>query len=223
MRKTTRLDARFAILVLTISICVPALASETLLFEDFDDGVADFFAPTDPTWQVENGMYRCDLTGVDRFSLARAGDYQWTDYVVECDVRVEGSLNNVLAFRIRDDWDFYDINIIAAPFNAVVLSKRIDNSDVWHVAVPYDNVVGDWHHIRVAVVDDVIDVSIDGRSVINHRDSLNPYRTGGIAPVGYCGNAINFQTAWFDNVVVYTIEPIATDQDSWDGVKALFR
>ena len=212
------------LIALLVLIPFPSTASaEILLWEDFEDGVADGFVEIDPYWSVLDGAYRCYVYGANTFTLSAAGDGTWSDYSVDCDIRASGSINQVVAFRLQDRHNFYDLNLRADPYNDVVLSKVVGGSDAWNRFAPLPNTIGEWHHLHVSCEGNRIKVGIDGESLFDHYDETNPYLVGGIAVAGYAGGSIPLQIAWYDNVLVEGVAPIATSESSWDHVKSLYR
>ena len=203
---------------------LPALTQgQTLLFEDFNDGVADAFSPLDSCWSVESGQAVCNTTGFDHFSIAVAGDFSWTNYAVECDILVQGSLNQVVIFRYQDPDNFYDINVRGEPYNDVIFTKVVNGSTSWNHSWPFSNSIGEWHHIRIGAVIDRFDFEVDGHYIGAITDLNNPYLSGGMALVGYTGGVVHWQIACFDNVNVYMQGVVATENATWSEVKALFR
>lgn len=198
-------------------------ADAVLLQEDFDDGVADGFTVLDPIWTVVDGTYLCRIEGASQFSLSSAGDHSWGDYRVRCDLKVSGSLNQVLVFRLQDRYNFYDVNLRGYPFDDVVLTKVVQGRDTWHASAYAANSIGYWHTLAVEVEQNRIGIEVDGVPLIEHVDDTDPYLTGGIAVCGYAGGEITWQNARFDNVIVEKTDAVATDETRWDQLKALYR
>jgi hypothetical protein len=112
---TKNISAYFACLMAVVFLLFPSvMLADFLLVEDFNDNVADDFVPVSTGWEVVDGVYRCDAIDFGGFFLSMAGDCSWGNYSVDCDIKVEGSINQVLAFRVQDANNFYDINLRGA-------------------------------------------------------------------------------------------------------------
>lgn len=211
--------------VLAVIPVADALADGDLLLADFDDGTSGAFAPRDDCWSVADGEYVCSATGYQYYSQTVARARKWEDYVFECDLTVEGSVNHMVFMRYQNPAKFYEVNVRGAPYNDVLIMKWAGRSQNYLTSAPCYNTAGEPHHYRIRLVGNRITVSFDGTQVLDYEDTTNPYLYGGVALVGYTGGAIQWVTAHFDNVVVSTAEKaaVATDQCSWDEVKSLFR
>lgn len=214
--------------------CIPAIffalvssnsLGQMLLFEDFEDGVADAFTPLDGNWRVTEGVYECrsENDGFDYFSISIGGASDLTDYSAECDVRVLGSVNQVLGFRFQDPANFYDLNVRGEPYHDVVFSKVVNGSNFFSRSWPFVNSIGESHHISIHAVGSQFSFEVDGRFIGQSKDDHDPFLTGGIALIGFTGGIVGWQTAYFDNVAVYATDVVANELSSWSNVKVLFR
>jgi hypothetical protein len=197
-------------------------ADEVLLFEDFEDGVADEVEPQDDLWEVVEGVYHCHATGYNYYSKSLAGSEAWTDYVFECDIRVEGSISQMVFVRLQDLGNFYEINVRGDPYNDVLLFKWIDGIQHFLHSAPFANQTGTWKHYTIRAIGHEITVEFDGNELLSYTDQADPFLSGRISLVCHTGGEIQWQDAYFDNVLVY-VPVIDMETSSWGAVKSLYR
>jgi hypothetical protein len=189
--------------VVVIEIAAPAF----LLAEDFEDGVADDFTPLSGSWQVVDGVYNGYVQGYDVSVVSAAGESWWSDYRLEADIKVSGSLNHVVAFRLQDASNYYFFNVRPAPWSDAHL-HRVENGIRHDLAtVSYSSQVDLWHHVMIEVGGPLIRCSFDGDQLFEYWDDDSPNLNGKIGLVAHAGGNIQYQNAYFDNVVVAPIVP----------------
>ncbi|MFN8178788.1 MAG: hypothetical protein U0167_12740 [bacterium] len=207
--------------------------AQTLLLENFDDGVADEFTVTSPPWKVQDtlgssdarsGVYHSRVDGFEVSAVSVAGASDWTDYQLDLDLLVLGSVNQVVRFRIQDDSNFLQFNVRSAPYDDVFLERVENGQHVVLAQVPgFVNQIGVWHHITVSVTGNFIVAKYDGQIVASAFDtSITRFASGPIGVVAYSGGVIQWQDAYVDDVVVTSLQPVAVEPLSWGRLKATY-
>jgi hypothetical protein len=147
-------------------------------------------------WTVvssEGGKVLAQTASVDDWVIAVAGDYRWTDQVVEAKVKLTSEPGKAGVFaRVRDLENYYFLYLDGG--SNIVLRKRVDNSssDVQKVKVETKQDV--WYTLKLSVIGDKLEGSLDGKPLVSGSDAA--VKTGGI------GVGTSDCTAHFDYVTV---------------------
>ncbi len=200
----------------------PLGAQGVLYEEDFDDGVADGFVFTGDPWWVAHGYLRCYSKGYALLSMGYVPGASWSDYTYEVDLQVFGSINQLAAFRVQNEGNYYEVNVRADPYNDAYLQKYVDGQMTVLASVNVSTQVGEWHHYEIEVSGPRIDVWLDSAPLLTHVDVESPYLWGGVGVVCFTGGVIQWQQLNVDNVRV-TIPSIPVAPTTWSRIKSLYR
>ncbi|MBU2490462.1 MAG: PKD domain-containing protein, partial [Proteobacteria bacterium] len=167
------------------------------LFDDFADGVADGFVPSEGTWEVNAGAYRQTNESADR-SRNLAGDANWDDCVVETDVTLvsgTGGEAHVL-LRAQDINNNYEFIFRGRGLNDVLLYRRVNGSatSLYEFDLPYAINTGTAYHLKAEVSGNVFRLWVD--------DDLVGEVTDATFPRGKAGLSTYRTHARFDNFTV---------------------
>lgn len=186
-----------------------------LFQDDFNSGSASQWTPFGPgTWSVQSGEYVVDMgSGQNLFGGSYAGESQWTDYIIEFDLKGESGVDK--AFEVRFDdathqgYLFVFRSNYSVLFGDVLLFHMLHDPSLgsnWGNLVQqatYPNSLHTWYHMMVAVIGPHLQLFIDHQPVLNYTFSA-PYLTHGkIAFWGWTG-AMGSDVVYFDNVKVAT-------------------
>lgn len=218
-----------SLILLALLILVPLglmvtdqAAAVVMLYEDFEDGMAQDFTPDSENWWVEGGHYRCHQEGYQILSTSTAGDATWTDYRLETLLQTFGSPDHIVRFRLQPNGDCYELNLVAAPFDTVWLNKRIGGGFTALTTVPLSFSNETWYNIEITVLGPEITVLLNGQPLLSVTDMNDPYLGGGIALVSYTGGLVTWEDLFVEYVVVESLE-VATEAVTFGQVKALYR
>lgn len=216
---------RILIASLVLLAALPAW-SQPLLFEDFEDGVADGFTPATGFWECVGGEYYCHVEGFERPGLALFGESTWTDYTVEWDQIIDaGCGDHKLQFRMQSLYDCYLFGVRAYPYAEYWL-YRMNGGPLALTPIangPIPCSIGVWHHFVLEVYGNTIAASMDGIvlfAVTHHDPGLEQ---GYLALSAWSGGLLDLQDTRFDNVLVMLTEPVEVETTTWGSLKALYR
>lgn len=207
----------------TFLVGTGASAGQILLDEDFNDGIADGFTFAPPVWGVEAGELRCSLEGVAVWGHAFYEAALWTDYIYEVDLKVEGSINHVIRFRIQDPDNCYEVNVRGGSYDDAFLQKYVGGvmTQLAEVADVFIE-AGVWHHFRVMVHGATVTAFVDNQFLFEHTDDTNPFVSGGVGVSCFTGGIVGYQDVYADNMLV--VAPVVSvERSSWSSVKSLYR
>lgn len=215
--------ALHGIALLALLVSSKSVGAQGILYEeDFDDGVADGFVFTDDPWSVENGYLQCLRAGFAISSMGYVPASSWSDYIYEVDLRVFGSINQKVAFRIQSQGDFYEVNVRADPYNDAHLHKYFSGQMTTLAVTEVSTHSEEWHHYTISVSGTHIDIRFDSTPLFSYVDDANPYLWGGIGVVCFTGGVIQWQRLNADNVRV-TVPSVPVGGASWSRIKGLYR
>ena len=197
-------------------------------FEDFNDGLADDFTPISGTWDVVGNEYRClnQETGVKYVSVV--GDDNWSDYRFSADIRTFGSLIEEMMVRYTPTGDWYLVTVRPEPYNQMFIHKFLNGVQTLLAqgTVP-SHQSGTWHNLSIEVVGSEITGFFDGVEYLRYLDETDPIMTGKAGVVSFAYTDVEWQEAFFDNVIIeefhgmenpqITINPNENDPISCDG------
>ena len=167
---------------------------EILLYEDFDDGVADGWQKADGThgvWSVDGdkGFYRVEEVGYESVSRAwRAVDD--SSYTIETRLRFDGAEGKVI-FSEADRHEAWRLDLMASRATARL---SVGGIFIWGPPFPIERNV--WYDVRIEIGEGLIDAYVDGYPV--YEDAW----LGGVAPDGVIGIGSYVADAEFDYVRV---------------------
>jgi len=174
-------------------------------FEDFESYGQGEVAPFGP-WRVlgraphvEEGVQADKTIGkVLRVDIDRGifTPGEWTNFTLECNLKREGSAEGKVYFRLSEDGKkgFY----VSFSEYGVALHKFAGSIDMKIAENKSFKLSDDWMYLKVIANGERIEVFLNGKKVIDVTDP--DVFSGGI------GMATTFQTVFFDNVRVETIE-----------------
>ncbi len=210
-----------AMFVVLATGSLPARGQD-LLWEDFEDGVADGFTVQSGAWEVVDGAYHVHSQGFEVFLVSVAGAAEWTDYHVECDLKALGSVNQSVRFRVQDPLNWYVVNVRGAPYNDALLAKMVNGVKTVIAAQPFPNVNGVWHHFTIDVTRPNVRFMCDATPLLDFTDTDSPFLEGGIALESLSGGVIQWQDMYFDNVLV-RVQVVPVERATWGDVKSGYR
>ncbi|HKP55693.1 MAG TPA: family 16 glycoside hydrolase, partial [Polyangiales bacterium] len=177
-------------------------AKGQLFTEDFEDGEL-----TKPSWidaepelsgkwsvvDADGSKVLAQTAEVDDWIIAAAGDYRWTDQVVEAKVKITSEPGKAGIFaRLRDLENYYFLYLDGG--SNIVLRKRVDNSSSDIQKVKIETKQGTWYTLKLSVVGDTLQGYLDGKMMVSGTEGT--VKTGGI------GVGTSDCTAQFDDVKV---------------------
>jgi signal peptidase I len=195
------------------SVRFPALAqnTSTILFEDdFTSGnAAQWTSSGNGTWTVQSGEYVIDMgPGAYQLGVSSAGEIDWSDYIVEFDIKGIFCVDKCFEVRYTDDTHrgyLFDFRTSSGSIFGDVLI--FDPSDYWHweqllPGVYHPNSNNTWYHITIFAIGPTIRLMIDDQAILSYTADAPYAATGKIAFWGWRG-AVGSDVVHFDNVKVY--------------------
>ena len=187
----------------TIEVSVTSI--DYLFSDDFDDGNYEGWSPYPSTcWSATSGVLYNDGTIYFPRILADS-TMSFTDYIFEADARLlSGTGGYALLFRVEhEDWEFYSFQYDKG-LGGLLLYRFVGlppeypywppiGYELAFVDFPVE--YGEWHHLKVEVIEDHIKCYVDETMYFDVTDTEAPL-TGGI------GLRTWHASAEFDNVVV---------------------
>ena len=167
---------------------------EILLYEDFDDGVADGWQKAPDTrgvWWVDGdrGLYRVGEVGHEEVSRAwRAVDD--SSYTIETRLRFDGAEGKVI-FSEADRHEAWRLDLMASGSTARL---SVGGIFIWGPPYPIERNV--WYDVRIEIGEGLIDAYVNGDPV--YEDAW----LGGVTPDGVIGLGSYVADAEFDYVRV---------------------
>lgn len=199
---------------LFILICVVVVSfnnanAATLLFDDFNDGDDDGWTQQLGSWSVVSGHYDTNMPNDDFYTVR--GDFGWSNYIVEADIKMNGWENDVgLVFYNQANKNHIRFTVVLDDDSDLV---RLEHG-VWTGAVEFEHTSiatyinndislerDTWYHFKVVIAGDSVSAYIDD-VLYAYSDSL-PYSSGNIGLTWDDDNPS--LTASFDNVRVSTV------------------
>ena len=181
-----------------------------LLFEDFDDLTPGFDPPEwndlDGTWSVEDDgtgnmvYYQQDLPDKEAISINVIGNETWVNYSYSVDVNfVQGQSSRtgrgaLIIFHYSDANDYYYL-FLKEDQDIVELHNH---GDVAHLvaSTSYSLSKNTWYNVNITIVDDFVNVTIDGNPCLTNIDMLL------LHPGGSVGIGTSYYRVMFDNIIV---------------------
>jgi len=177
-------------------------AKGELFSDNFEDG--DLTKPSwidaepelEGMWAVtssEGSKVLAQTASVDDWVIAVAGDYRWTDQVVEAKVKVTSEPGKAGVFaRVRDLENYYFLYLDGG--SNIVLRKRVDNSSSDLMKVKVETLQGVWYTLKLSVRGETLEGYLDGKLLVTASDA--GVKAGGV------GVGTADCTAQFDDVTV---------------------
>ncbi len=146
----------------------------------------------------------------------------YSDFEINVRMRdLQGTRGKAVAFRMRQDFMGYNVNVRGAPFHDLVLGKGPFATAAIAALGSYPHDSGQWLNVRVRAEGPRIQVYVDGVLVIDFIDS-EPLLSGW-AFLGINAGGSLVADAEFDDFTIVEIEPaIATAKESLGAVKSRY-
>ncbi|MFH1845005.1 MAG: hypothetical protein ABIF77_17590 [bacterium] len=220
-----RIASVWSICLFCITLLGSPASGQIIYVEDFEDGVADGFDFVSGDWSVTpEGTLLGQVYGVAEFGLSRVGDEEWSVYFFSGDIKVDGSLNHVINFRIASPDDYYQLNVRADPFNDAYLYRFNDGVRTeLHYTLFLPTQVNEWHHFFIDVANKRIMILWDNMKVCEIiDDDEDAIINGRVGPCCFGGGNIPWQHAEYDNLKA-EIFVVETDHSTWGEIKHMYR
>jgi hypothetical protein len=149
------------------------------------------------SWQVINGSYACTTTG-----KTSVGNTSWQNYTITVDIKGEGNaVDKAVIFRYIDENNSYGVDFRSAPYNDIVLNKMVAGVHTVGVAsAKVTNNNGTWYSLKVTVANDLIQVYVNDKLLINYSDKSPTLNNGYLAL--YAQASTPNSVVYFDNLKV---------------------
>ena len=184
-----------------------------LYAEDFDDLPPGFDPPEwndlDGIWYVEDDgtgnmvYYQQDLPEEEAISISVIGNTSWVNYFYSVDVRfIQGQISRpdrgaLLIFHYTGGNDYY---YLFMKENLDVLELH-SHGDVAHIvaSTPFTMIRDTWYSVNITIVNDLVNVTINGIPCFTNVDMLL------MLPGGTIGIGTSHYRVMFDNIIVKEI------------------
>jgi hypothetical protein len=147
-------------------------------------------------WTVTSsgtGKVLAQTASVSDWVIAAAGDYRWTDQVVEAKVQFTSEPGKAGVFaRVRDVENYYFLYLDGG--SNIVLRKRVDNSSSDVMKVKVETMQAVWYSLKLSVRGEMMEGYLDGKLLVSASDA--GVKSGGV------GVGTADCTAQFDDVTV---------------------
>ncbi len=172
-----------------------------LFADDFSaDTLAGWTTDRPEVWSLTHGVLRGDLPDrKQERSLIRTGSTDWTDYAVDLDVCLMRGVDKGVVVRL-DGSDGVGVDMRGPGYQDVLLLQGF--RQLGRASCVNDN--ARWHHLRVEARGHTYRVFVDGKKLLQARDSRASSPAGGIALPAYTGGAGQC-TVYYDNVIVTSL------------------
>lgn len=191
-----------SLLLIAVFTSVDPALSDVIYQEDFEDGIADGFVPEDLAWIVSQGAYYAHVSGSSYTTATTVGNCDWENYIFSCDEMVQGGAHHIVRFRVQDEGNYYELDVVGGSFDEFYLYKTLNGHRSLLKKGDFPSEIGVWHKFRVVAIADRITASFDGYKLVDFKDQSDPFLCGGISLVSYVGGSSSEQLATFDNVLV---------------------
>jgi hypothetical protein len=194
--------------------------TSSLLSDNFNNGNDDGWVVSSGTWVVDTLQYKGTGAGGQDYTLT--GNTNWTDYVLNAKVKLDGGSNDAgIAVRVQDANNLYLFKIA---YNAMEIYKVMGGSYTALASVAASIPTGNYYDYKVIVSDNRIHVYKDGQLQLSVTDDT--FRGGKIG-LRSAGTSVT----WFDDITVKALRaksPVAFTMrenfnhvDDWfDGIEA---
>lgn len=201
------------LIFLTMGQIAAAADVDTLFKDEFNEAAKEWTA-TSGKWEVVSGEYTQSDNTKGAAAETYTGDFDWTDYTYEADVKVTDGYDADMLFRVNMDTEYYALAIRSNSFegeNHLELLKLQEWN--WSVLAGAKRSIEDktFHHVKVVTKGNNLKVYFNNEEtpVIDFTDD-KPITSGKI------GLKTWESTAAFDNVIVSKMSeskeaPVATD------------
>lgn len=160
---------------------------------------------TDGNWMIQNGQ-----AYIDGFGKRTLGGTNWSNYVIEVDLKYTNQMNAGVIFRVHNPanggagndpalgTDFLQGYFVGLNSNAIILGKHNYNWTLLKSVVGTYS-LNKYYHLKIIVQNNTIKVYIDNSSnpALEYVDD-NPFLTGKV------GLRSHNTSIYFDNFMVYT-------------------
>ncbi len=170
---------------------------------DFDDEVDKNWSYIDGDWSISDGVLSSGSTG-----KRITGDYNWSDYTIEVDIKYVNGLDAGLIFRARNPAqgragnspdagiDFFQGYYAHIENERIILSKHNYNK-VLLASSPINVQPGHWYHLKAKISGNKISLFVNNKNdaALEYED-LIPLMGGGV------GFRVNQAKAMFDDLII---------------------
>ncbi len=188
------------VVVLPTPTPLPNSTANTLLDEDFSDGVADGFNISGGTWLAAGGKY-VQSNGSGYSFATYAGGSNWTDYTYSADVKTYGAL----LFRFKDTNNYYALRMWDA---SNIRFYKVVGGTATYTNYAYTFTPGTSYRLKIAAIGNSFSFYVNDTLLGTVTDSTHASGTVGC----YTG----YQTSEFDNL--YVNNPVLLNENFTDGV-----
>jgi len=223
---------KVTVLVTLLSLAYASTATaQCNLSDSFDGSPQIAWEFSDPgRFQIQDGMLEVQYTGTHQWEAEYAivSECKYADMAIHVDLRdLNWTRNKIIDFRKfyesnGDEVSGYAINMRPAPYNDLLLAKRLDGpgTDVFLATVPAPHDTGDWLHIDVFATGPRIEIHLNGVPVIDYTDP-DPILEGWVALATVAGGNLQAHVQ-FDNFIVEAYNAVGAEKTSWGAIKAQF-
>ena len=180
----------------------PVPQSSILFQDNFDDGNANGWDPSQGTWIVkkdETGNYIYEGTGPDNYPQTWPGSKDWTDYAFESRIKIKKGTVFVL---VRGNGSyFYNVSINTSDIS---LARWNSSKSEYKVvkSLSYPIQLNKWYLVRVEIVGQQYKLYIDNKLLTSYTyESDSPVIKGGVGY--YIGGG---ETVQIDDVRVWSLK-----------------
>jgi hypothetical protein len=171
--------------------------------ESFDDDTADDFNAITGDWAVVDGTYTCTNDSLGTKHISTVGEYDWSDYRVEFDIKSLGSPIQECLVRYQSPGDWYVVTVLPDPDSAVTIYKSVDGVETKLLEVHgLLNEAAVWHHMAVEVQGPDIRLEFDGVPVLQYRDEDEPFMTGKVGLSAFASLRTGWHQVFYDNISI---------------------
>lgn len=209
LRKLTILIFPIVFVSILVLLTGKTYANSTLFQDDFNDGDANGWEERlgpGGSWIVENGEYigKVNRNSYGNSTYALAGDFTWSNYVLEARIKGISGIDKKLRFRYKNSKDYYELNFLSGGALAVI--KVISGSARWTYFRSATTYQGFWYEVKVVLDGSRIQIYLDGERKFDLDDSTEPIPNGKIMLEVWPGQAAAQTTVAFDDVKVTSID-----------------
>jgi len=219
-------------LVLCFILVFAASARTGTFMDDFEDGDLEDWHQFMPNpgpilWEVVDGELEC-ARFTDRSTDLAIGENSWTDYTIECDVKLledHGPGDFALIVRVTSFDSGYSFLMGDWVGEPSVYVQRWPDLNMKMIE-PFDSLELDiWYHLKLEVLGDEFTFWINDEKVIEYQDSMYPTGMVGFGVANYtvrCDNVVITGPDVPDEILEFKNDPVEQRgklADTWAGIK----
>src|SRR5258706_1187904 len=172
---------------------------EAIFSDDFENSsvTANKWSSLGGTWLVENGVLRCVANG-----KYIANSLPHDNFKLQLDIMGTEVVDKIVVFHTVNDNQGYGIDFRSDPYNDLVLVKsQPGNIGQTLQTGSIQNYNNTWYKVSIIVMDNHIQVSVNGQIIIDYLDVSSPIKGGQIG-IGAMLHDNPASAVYFDNVIV---------------------